>query len=167
MVAGSGFIPPIPIIIGIDPGLTGAVAVIKDNGEMEIWDTPIGKSKSSKKDYIPALMAELFIRYKDSKVHVFIEKVHSMPHQGVASMFGFGKGYGIWLGILAALKLPYTLVTPQAWKKELMRGMGDKDAARTRACELFPGNADLFFFKKDIGRADSVLIAEFGRRTLK
>ena len=69
-------------------------------------------------------MADILIKiinlYGNKNCNVFIEKVHSMPGQGVASMFNFGKGYGIWIGILAALKISKTLVTPQEWKKEMM-----------------------------------------------
>ena len=81
-------------------------------------------------------------------------------------MFNFGKGFGLWLGILAGLGIPHTLVTPQAWKKEMMQGMGDKDAARIRAQELFPHCVDSLSRKKDIGRADALLIAEYGRRQM-
>ena len=161
----------IDVVIGIDPGLTGAVCIwdLNKSGRtaIEIYDTPIYASKKNKKEYMPELMANTLQAYENKKVHVFIEKVHSMPGQGVASMFNFGKGYGIWLGVIAAFKLPHTLVTPQAWKKELMQGMGDKDAARIRACEFFPSQADLLSHKKDIGRADALLIMEFGRRSFR
>jgi hypothetical protein len=82
-------------------------------------------------------------------------------------MFGFGKGYGMWIGIVAALEIPYTLVTPQAWKKELMQGIKDKDAGRLRAMQLFPAYNEWLVRKRDIGRADALLIAEYGRRQLK
>lgn len=155
-------------IIGIDPGLTGAVAIINGDGNIHIFDTPIVEikhGKSKKKEYLPAQMSNIFhIDFLiGSKHHVFLEKVHSMPKQGVASTFNFGKGFGIWIGILAALKIPMTFVTPQAWKKKMMHGMGDKDAARIRAQELFPEVVDQLSRKKDIGRADALLIAEYGR----
>jgi crossover junction endodeoxyribonuclease RuvC len=161
------------IFVGIDPGVTGAVAIINTDGDVAVqpWidDTPIAavkKGKKTKSEYLPAQMAEILRAVPSSRAHVFIEKVAARPDQGVSSMFGFGKGYGIWIGIVAALGLSYTLVTPQAWKKMLMQGMSDKDAARIRAQELYPGCADQLKRKKDIGRADALLIAEFGRRTL-
>lgn len=155
------------IYIGIDPGLTGAIADIDSNGGVLIHDTPtiqLKKGGKAKKDYLPLEMATILIDYAPFACHVFIEKVGAMPGQGVTSMFNFGKGFGLWLGILAALRLPYTLITPQAWKKELMQGMPDKDAARVRAQQLFPQAIAELSRKKDIGRADALLIAEYGRR---
>ena len=158
-------------IIGIDPGLSGAIAIL-DGNVVELFDVPstkITKGKTSKTDYLPYEMAATLRRYwlPNGNVHVFIEKVHAMPGQGSVSMFRFGEGYGLWLGIIAACGYPVTKVTPQAWKKLIMAGMGDKDAARTRAQELFPEKMGELSRKKDIGRADALLIAEYGRRTLK
>lgn len=155
------------MIAGIDPGQTGAIAFISSSGKVEIYDTPIEmvkKGKGIKKEYLPGNMADL-LRAIDLN-HVFIESVHAMPGQGVTSMFNFGKGFGIWIGILAALKIPYTLITPQAWKKHLMQGIKDKDAARIRAQQLYPSVSEELSRKKDIGRADALLIAEYGRLTL-
>lgn len=153
-------------IVGIDPGQTGAVAFIIGQG-VELFDTPVEmvkKGKTNKTEYMPSAMADIL---RDKKIdHVFIEKVGAMPGQGVTSMFGFGKGFGLWIGILAALQIPYTLVTPQAWKKVLMQGVSDKDAARGRSQQLFPAVANQLSRKKDIGRADALLIAEYGRRQL-
>lgn len=165
------------VFIGIDPGITGAVFCIEENGPF-VTDTPcitMKKSggKGNKTDYLPADMAAILRPYDPRTCHVFIEKVGAMPGQGVTSMFGFGKGFGLWLGILAALELPYTLVTPQAWKKEMMKGISDKEASIHRAQQLWPKYASLFqpqrgIFNKQqaIGRADAALIAEYGRRTL-
>lgn len=157
------------MIIGIDPGQTGAVAAIyPTGGHVVLVDAPVEmvkKGKGSKTEYLPAEMARIISEFSPS--HCYIEKVGAMPGQGVTSMFNFGKGYGLWIGILAALGIPYTLVTPQAWKKEIMQGVGDKDAARGRAQQLFPSMASQLSRKKDIGRADALLIAEYGRRLSK
>ena len=97
-----------------------------------------------------------------------IEKIHSMPGQGVASMFSMGEGFGIWQGILQAFFMPTTFITPQAWKKALMAGMPkEKDASRIRAIQLFPSVAEELKLKKHHGRADALLIAEFLRRQQK
>ncbi len=158
------------IFAGIDPGLTGAVAIY-ENGEISLIDTPICEGSNGRKiknEYSPGQMAAIFDPIGDKgQCHVFLEKVGPMPKQGVVSMFGFGKGYGIWIGILSALKIPYTLVTPQSWKKEIMGGGAkEKDAARIRAQQLFPKLSADLSRKKDIGRADALLIAEYGRRVL-
>ena len=157
------------MIIGIDPGQTGAVAILYGDSGVTIWDTPteiVKKGKGTKTEYLPAEMAAL-LYVLPSGCHCYLEKVGAMPGQGVTSMFNFGKGYGLWIGILAALNIPYTLVTPQAWKKDIMAGQSDKDAARGRAQQLFPKVASQLSRKKDIGRADALLIAEYGRRLSK
>jgi len=154
-------------IIGIDPGLTGAVAII-DDGNIIIHDTPTTEVKNGKRkktEYLPLMMSRIIKENIGSNgCRVYIEKVGAMPGQGVTSMFRFGMGFGLWIGIIAALNIPYTFVTPQAWKKELMQGMKDKDAARIRAMEIFPNSGEYLSRKKDIGRADALLIAEYGRR---
>ncbi len=173
------------ICIGIDPGISGAVAVIDPNNQLVlVFDTPTnqikkaGKTKSGKErfanEYSESEMARLFTgeliivkAISENNIHVFIEKVHTMPGEGAVGAFSFGKGYGVWLGILAALKIPYTLITPQAWKKDMMQGIKDKDAARGRAQQLFPQLSAELRFKNNIGRADALLIAEFGKRSLQ
>ena len=90
-----------------------------------------------------------------------LEKVGAMPNQGVSSMFQFGRGVGMYEGVLAALQIPITYVTPQAWQKE-MNVRGGKDGSRARAAELYPAYASLFAKKKDDGRADAALMAFWG-----
>ena len=164
------------IYIGIDPGLDGAVAIMCGE-DIDFFDIPtleIKSGKKKKREYNIALMVDIIrntvVQFEDLHLNgmvkqVALEKVHSMPGQGVASMFSMGKGFGIWLGIIATLKYPLTLVTPQAWKKAMMDGMGkEKDASRLRAIQLFPQVADQLSRKKDHGRADALLIAEHLRR---
>lgn len=159
------------IFIGIDPGLTGALATIYTAAEpvsYRVWDAPTGKTGKSTV-LLPQEMRTILIEAlraatlsHDGRCHVYIERVHSMPKQGVASSFNFGMGYGIWIGLIQGLQIPMTFVTPNAWKKEMMAGMPkEKDASRIRAQELFP-DADLHL-KKHHGRSDALLIAEYGR----
>lgn len=158
------------VYIGIDPGLTGAVAAIYEDGKILLYDTPtieIKVNNKKKQDYIPSEMADILRDCSLTECQVFLERISARPGQGVTSMFGFGKGYGIWIGILSALEIPYTLVTPQAWKKEIMKCKSDKDAARLRAHQLFPQAVDRLNRKKDIGRADALLLAEYCRRVSK
>ena len=154
-------------IIGIDPGLTGAVAVLPEG---LFFDTPTASvKKGGKKVYLVADMVAIFNAYvfdaSFPDTHVYIEDVHAMPGQGVSSTFSFGRGYGLWEGIVAALGIPYTLVSPVRWKRAMMDGMGkEKGASRVRAGQLFPRFVGQLTRVKDHGRADALLIAEYGRR---
>lgn len=155
--------------IGIDPGLSGAVALLpSDTDGSSIFDTPTG-SDGRKTVYAVAEMAKIVEGIHPNTAwgccHFVIEKQHAMPKQGVSSTFSIGYGYGLWEGILAALGIPYTVVTPQAWKGAMMAGQGrEKDASRLRAQQLWPELAGHLNLKKHHGRAEALLIAEYGRR---
>ena len=146
--------------IGIDPGISGAIAILNDTFELvECYDMPIMASSNSKNQVNSAALANL-IKKHGYTMTAYLERVSAMPGQGVSSMFSFGTSYGIVQGVLAALGIPVVLVTPQAWKKRAGLTGKDKDLARTLAIRLYPGG-DLSR-KKDIGRADAILIARFG-----
>lgn len=156
--------------IGIDPGLSGAVAIINGEGSKglgiadTVYDTPTGQI-GNKNSYLPAEMAKQLILV--GPCQALIEKQQAMPKQGVTSTFSIGYGMGLWIGILAALSIPYEVVTPQAWKGAMMAGMGrDKDASRLRAQQLWPQLTEQLNRKKDHGRAEALLIAEYGRRQI-
>jgi crossover junction endodeoxyribonuclease RuvC len=153
------------VIIGVDPGLSGAVAVLAHAGAfVGVYDTPVltlRTSRGHRAEYDTVGMASLLRPYVDQHVHVVIEESQAMPGQGVRSMFTTGYGYGLWLGILAALQVPYTPVRPVVWKKAFSLGK-DKEQARLRAQQLFPG-ADLRH-KKDHGRAEALLLAWYACR---
>lgn len=159
------------IYVGIDPGLSGAIAILQPGCEPVIIDTPttvVKSGKKNKKKFVESTMVSMLATLDPKNTHVAMEAIHSMPKQGVTAMFSMGEGYGLWRGILAALYLPYTLITPQAWKKEMMAGMGkDKSASCYRVQQLFP-SAQVFGPQgghKD-GRGDALLIAEYARRHL-
>jgi len=148
------------VIVGIDPGQSGGIAYIHESGAASFaYPMPVA-GKEIDGHTIAALLRE----WQPSVVYV--EKVHSMPKQGVASTFKFGMGYGVIIGICDALGLPYRLVTPQAWKRQVLAGTTkDKDAAISfvrRAyphVNLTPGAKR----KPHDGMADALCIAEFGR----
>jgi hypothetical protein len=148
------------MLVGIDPGLTGAVAVLAPDGTLEaLYDVPtlsLKTTRGRKQEYDIPGMVQLLRPYVGSQVHIIVETAQAMPGQGVRSTFGTGVGYGVWLGILAALALPYTSVRPGTWKKALTLGK-DKEQARARAIQLFP-QADLRR-KRDHGRAEALLLA--------
>lgn len=155
------------IYIGIDPGLSGAVGVITPEYQ-HVFDTPT-VMVNTKRKYLVGAMACLLRPFANRQdVIVILENVHSMPKQGVSSSFSFGEGKGMWEGILGAFDMPFDLVSPQRWKKEIMADQGkDKSAARFKAMALFPALADQLKLVKHDGRAEALLMAEYGRRTRK
>jgi crossover junction endodeoxyribonuclease RuvC len=93
---------------------------------------------------------------------VIVEKVNSMPGQGVASTFKFGQSYGALLGVFGALKLRIVHVTPAKWKRS-MGLSSDKEMARAMAIDTWPSSCNLFKRKKDHGRAEACLLALWGQ----
>jgi crossover junction endodeoxyribonuclease RuvC len=152
-------------IIGIDPGLSGAVAIINGTDSLIVIDMPtmtVERNGKAKRQVSASELADIFSPYDSSKCHVYVEKVSAMAGQGVTSVFSFGRSFGMIEGILAAFKLPVTYVAPATWVKAVGRGQG-KDASRARAMELFPNNQADFKLKKWDGRADAALIAYWGK----
>ena len=94
---------------------------------------------------------------------MIIEEAQAMPGQGTRSMFTIGLGFGVWLGILATLGLAHTRIRPGVWKRALGLS-GDKEQARLRAMQLFPG-ADLRL-RKHHGRAEAILLGYYGWRCM-
>ena len=151
-------------IIGIDPGLSGAVVVLLDARNISIFDMPtmtVERNGKAKRQVSATELAEIIFNFKNDDTHVYVEKVSAMAGQGVTSVFSFGRSFGMIEGILAAFKLPVTYVAPATWVKAVGRGQG-KDASRARAMELFPNNQADFKLKKWDGRADAALIAYWG-----
>ena len=172
------------IVVGIDPGLDGAIAVIVDGVLVDVVDMPViettslGKAKFNGTDIVkrdavtrkvnPQGLADYLRHWAPTparSVHVYIEQVGARPDQGVSSAFSFGAGFGILLGVAAALSMVYTTTYPQTWKKA-MSCTADKNLSRTRAQALFPAKAAMFARAKDDGRAEASLIAAYGYRQL-
>jgi len=147
-------------LIGVDPGCSGALVLLEDGQPIEWMLMPTLKVGSATRVNASAVHEWMF---RSNAVHAYIEQVHAMPGQGVTSMFSFGHACGVLSGVVAALGLPHTLVTPQAWKKAAGLIGTDKDAARSRAIQLWPAWKELN--KKGAGQAlaDAALIARFGK----
>lgn len=146
--------------IGIDPGITGAVAILADDLSLvDLFDMPI-MALSKGKNQVNASGLATILKVDSQPSTAYLEAVSAMPGQGVSSMFSFGTSYGIVQGVLAALSIPVVLVRPQVWKTRAGLKGKDKDMARTLAIRLYP-TADLSR-RKDIGRADALLIARYG-----
>lgn len=153
-------------IIGIDPGLSGAVAVLTGTDSLSVFDMPtmtVERNGKAKRQVSASELAEIIYIMKNDDCHVYCERVGAMAGQGVTSVFSFGRSFGMIEGILAALHLPVTYVAPATWVKAVGRGQG-KDASRARAMEIFPNNQTDFKRVKDDGRADAALIAYWGSR---
>lgn len=145
------------VVLGIDPGLTGGIAFLFPAwGRVAAEDVPLAGGEVD----VDTLAARL--RQMAPTVAV-IERVHSMPKQGVSSTFKFGMAYGALRAVVAAMQIPTHLVTPQAWKRHFRLG-ADKEESRELALRLWPGERSdgAFRRKKDHGRAEAALIARYG-----
>ena len=145
-------------ILGVDPGLSGAIALLDvDTGDLVgLWDMPAADGH--------VLGPNLGNIIRQFCVAVaWIEDVHSMPRDGVASAHRFGRAIGVVEGVLGDQSISIRRVTPAAWKKAAgIRTGADKEASRRRAIELWPAHADAFARKKDHGRAEAALVARHG-----
>ncbi|MFG1340268.1 RuvC family protein [Xanthobacter autotrophicus] len=140
-------------VLGIDPGISGAWALLHADGTLAAGDLPVAGGQ------IDAATFSALIR-STRPVAAFVEAVHAMPKQGVASTFKFGMAHGTIIGALSALQVPTNLVAPTSWKRHF-RLDADKEKARALALRLWPA-AGCFARKKDHGRAEAALIARFG-----
>ena len=151
-------------IIGIDPGLSGALAVLNNNKVINIFDMPVMiEGKKNKRQLNSALLANIIKdNIKDEEeVSVIVEQVNAMPGQGVTSMFNFGQTFGAIKGICATLALPIFFVRPSKWKKHFDLINSSKDASRTKAIEIYPSLAEKLSKKKDVNKSDAILIGRF------
>ena len=143
------------VYVGIDPGIAGGIALIGTETNTYLYTSQklITILKKLKDD--------------DESVKVFVEEVHSMPQQGVKSMFTFGKGFGTILGILEALDFKYELVKPQTWKA-YVKVTADKKTSIAKAQQLFPDVSLLPTPRCRVpadGLAEALLIAYYGKHS--
>ncbi len=160
--------------VGIDPGKTGAIAKIMDDGTERVWFTDA-------EELDLALLGDVLKSFlEDPGVFVLLEKVQVMPRmrkmktpsgiveqpagQGAVGMLNYGIGYGKYLGMLEALKIPYQEIHPMSWKKEFSLIHQPKERSIQVAIQLFPQTADRLKRKKDHGRAEALLLACYAKR---
>ena len=151
-------------VIGIDCGLSGAIALLENGKLVSVHDMPtltIESNKKAKRQVSAPMLAAIIGQIKPD--HAYVEKPASRPGQSVVAMFGFGRSLGVVEGVLAALQVPCTYVAPATWTKAMSKAQG-KDASRHRAMELFPEHQQLFKRVMDDGRAEASLIATWGIR---
>ena len=155
-------------IVGIDPGLNGAIAFLENNRVLGIFDMPVmSDGKKNKKQLNSAHLVNLIKENTESneEVAVVVEQVNAMPGQGVTSMFNFGQTFGAIKGVCAALNLPIFFVRPSKWKKHFELINSSKDSSRTKVIEMYPSLSNQFARKKDVNKSDAILIARFYSET--
>tara|TARA_B100001029_G_scaffold170836_1_gene167052 strand:+ start:4680 stop:5171 length:492 start_codon:yes stop_codon:yes gene_type:complete len=159
-------------IIGIDPGISGAICFF-DNGKIiDVIEMPtMSEGKKNKKQVNGNQLYNELKKYLSEinleEACVVVEHVTAMPGQGVTSMFNFGQSFGVIKGICSAMQLPIHFIRPTKWKKYFNLINTSKDASRSRAIELFPKVSEKLKRKKDSNKADSILIASYYYNTYK
>ena len=151
-------------IIGIDPGLSGAIAILENNKVLNLFDMPVmSEGKKNKRQLNSSHLVNLIKENieQNEEVAVVVEQVNAMPGQGVTSMFNFGQTFGAIKGVCAALELPIFFVRPSKWKKHFELINSSKDASRTKVIEMYPTLSGQLAKKRDVNKSDAVLIAKF------
>lgn len=158
---------PTVILYGLDPGITGAIAVLVNGDLLDVQDIPVrNEGSGTVKRRVDAAGLAAIIRAWRSQLgpdseHAMIERVSSMPGQGVASTFSLGHTAGACEATLLTLGCPVHFAAPATWKRAA--GLGrDKADSRARASLLYPTHAARWARVKDHGRAEAVLLARYG-----
>ncbi|WP_018935670.1 MULTISPECIES: hypothetical protein [unclassified Thioalkalivibrio] len=150
------------LYLGIDPGATGCLALLDTQSEyvehLLMPTTKTGKRSRVSGAAVGAWLAE----YSGRIAHVFVERVGARPGESPHAAFSFGHSAGLVEGVIAAAGLPVTLVTPQVWKRHAGLTGSNKDSARSRAVQLYPGVRDLDQKAKGQALADALLIGRYG-----
>jgi len=156
------------ILLGVDPGLLGALAFMEAGPSSlpRILDMPtleLSRSGRARREIDAHVLADHLSAQTIG--HAFIEQVGPRPGEAVSAVFSFAKGYGYVIAALVTLGTPITFVSPRKWKKDL--GVpASKDGARARASQLLPGAAHQWQRVKDDGRAEAALICLWGQQYL-
>ena len=152
------------IIIGVDPGISGAISILKSKKVIEIYDMPTMIDGKKNKKQVNGSQVTNIIKERfnnDKEIVVVVEHVNAMPGQGVTSMFNFGQSFGVIKGICSALSLPIYFVRPTKWKKHFNLIKTNKDASRTKVIQTYPEISSKLSRKKDSNKADAILIARY------
>lgn len=168
------------IILGIDPGLNGGLALIADKVLLGVC--VVGEPDANKQHLMLYLMPTISGKDYDIqemkrilKYHrptmAFIEQQIALPGQGLTSTLQTGKGFGILLGLMAALEIPHQVIGARQWQTKLFTGVSAKLDTKAKseiiAKRLFPGvdfRRSERASKAHDGLTDAACIAEYGRR---
>ena len=151
-------------ILGIDPGLSGAIAILEKKKVLNLFDMPVmAEGKKNKKQLNSAQLVNIIRENSigEEEIVVVVEQVNAMPGQGVTSMFNFGQTFGAIKGVCAALNLPIFFVRPSKWKKYFELINSSKDSSRTKVIEMYPSLSSQLAKKKDVNKSDAILIARY------
>ena len=151
-------------ILGIDPGLSGAIAILEKKKVLNLFDMPVmAEGKKNKKQLNSAQLVNIIRENSigEEEIVVVVEQVNAMPGQGVTSMFNFGQTFGAIKGVCAALNLPIFFVRPSKWKKHFELINSSKDSSRTKVIEMYPSLSSQLAKKKDVNKSDAILIARY------
>lgn len=155
------------MVIGIDPGKNGAIALVHSETEAQIYDTPTEKLKLGGQEYKISAMFDLLLSMVDRGAkEAFVEDVHTFRGDGVVGAFSFGRGVGLWHGLLVASGIAFQRVLPQRWQKHFgmtdTNGVDRKTMSRQVASAMYPKLSPLFTRVKDHDRAEALLIGRYG-----
>src|SRR6516164_11625727 len=148
-------------ILGIDPGIHGALALVDIVGGVApkligMLDVPV--IGTGAKERVNTMLIRDWLA-QHAPDHALIERAGSMPKQGVASTFKYARAVGSLETVVACSAIPYSIIEPSVWKKFHHLPGKDKEASRQRVLQLFPGSHTWFSRKMDHQRAEAVLIA--------
>ena len=156
-----------PVILGIDPGLYGALAFVEmvaGTPRCQIVDmhvTPTQVNGVLRNRVNKAALDELVSLKQHTIRCVVIEDVHALPKDGPVQAFTFGYGLGLLHGICQVYGLSVVNVPPHVWKSKY--GLNsDKHKSRAVASRFFPHNASVWSRAKDDGRAEAALLGLLG-----
>lgn len=163
------------VYLGIDPGVSGALAAFKVSGEtsqffevIHVEDMPVEVTSTKRKRVSPHgvnLWIEHVIEMTaPCAIHLTVEAVHARPNDSTSGAFTFGDSFGVLRGVLACKLFPYCFVSPMKWKRKFNLIGTDKDYSRTVASQYF--DSESFKRKKDHNRADALLIGLYGMNNL-
>ena len=164
------------IIFGIDPGVSGAVSILRNKNVLDVFEMPtMIDGKKNKKQVNGSELSNIIMNtvdfksseFKREEVVVVVEHVNAMPGQGVTSMFNFGQSFGVIKGICSAMQLPIYFVRPAKWKKYFNLLKTEKDASRSKVIEIFPYISAKLSRKKDSNKADAILLASYFENSYK
>jgi crossover junction endodeoxyribonuclease RuvC len=156
-----------PVVLGVDIGASGAIALVTRAGDLfAVEDMPtLRDGPAGRRNVNAALVSEIIS--KSHATEAFVEYVGARPGEGAVGAFSFGRSRGVIEGVMAALGVPVTFLTPPSWKRAVGIAPGKnggKDAARSEAIRRWPDKAALFARVKDDGRAEAALIAVAGTK---